>query len=248
MSEPTPADGSEQGLSPLAALTSTFSRPGDTFSRLLRKPTWWLPFVLWVAVGFAAVAIITPKIDMEGSIREAMEKRLSASGRTVSNEMVQQQMAVMNRFGWVISASAIVVSAVSFFAVGLILLGGAKAFGATVTYPQVLSLWGHASLPKVFAGLLTVPLFLSQPDGSMSKRAAQTFVKSNVAAFLPAETSEAVVALAASFDVFTLATIGLLVVGFRRIPGWSAASATAVPVVLWLVWVLGKTGWAAVFS
>jgi hypothetical protein len=51
-----------------------------------------------------------------------------------------------------------------------------------------------------------------------------------------------------SIDIFSLATLLLLVLGFRKLPGLSKGAATATPVVLWLVWVVGKTVWAAVFG
>jgi hypothetical protein len=72
-------------------------------------------------------------------------------------------------------------------------------------------------------------------------------VKSNVGAFHPGRHSAFLLALAGSLDIFSFATLALLVVGLRRVP-LSKGVATALPLVLWAVYVLGKTGWAAAFG
>jgi len=63
---------------------------------------------------------------------------------------------------------------------------------------------------------------------------------------VPARSS--VSALAGSLDIFSLAALFLLVLGFRRLPGLSKGAATATPVVLWLVYVIGKVAWRAVMG
>ncbi len=241
---PAPSLSGAGGISPIAAVGGTFANPGDTFARLVKTPTWWLPFLLWVAMGLLVTWVVTPKIDMERTIREAAEKR----NQQVTEQQVKQQAQVMEKMPWIIPASAGVASVLMFFAAGLVLWGGAKAFGAEAGFGQTLAVWGHAALPNVVGGLVALPLFLTQPDGSMTQQAAQRFVKSNPAAFLPDGTSPAIVAVAGSIDLFALATLALLVVGFRRLPGLSKGSATAVPVVLWVLYVLIKAGWAAVFG
>ncbi len=232
------------GISPFAAVAGIFSKPGETFSRLLAAPTWWLPFLLWMAAGVLVTFVVVPKLDMERSLREQMERR----GQQVSEQQVRQQAEVMAKMPWIVPVSAGVMSLLAFFVAGLVLWGGAKAFGAEAGFGQILALWSHAALPNVLAGLLAIPLFAFQPDGSMTQQAAQRFVKSNPAAFLPDDASPALVAVLGAVDVFSIATIALLVIGFRRLPGVSKASATAVPIVLWVVYVLLKAGWAAVFG
>ena len=78
------------GISPLGALVGTFSSPANTFAGLVRRPTWWLPVLLWLA-GIAVVVLVsTPKIDMERTFREMFEKRAARTGETMSDQQIQE--------------------------------------------------------------------------------------------------------------------------------------------------------------
>ena len=72
----------------------------------------------------------------------------------------------------------------------------------------------------------------------------------NLGFFLnPLETSKPLLSLASSFDLFTIWFVILLGIGFSQATGGKvkARSVFLVYFGLWMVWVLGKVGWAAVF-
>ena len=79
---PTAPGEPELAISPFAALSGTFTSPASTFAGLVRRPTWWLPLVLWLA-GIAVVVLVsTPKIDMERTFREMFEARAARTGQS----------------------------------------------------------------------------------------------------------------------------------------------------------------------
>lgn len=242
MSSEPPAVPAEAPISPVSAVVGTFSRPSETFRRLVVRPTWWLPFLLSLVLGALTYAVASPKIDLEGTIRESIEK----SGRSVPAGAVERQAAFMQKWSAVITAGVVVVGAAAFFLIALVLWGGAKMMGADARYAQVLAIWAHAGLPNAVGSLFAIPLFLRLPDGSLTQAAAEKVVVSNVGAFLDDSTPAALRTLGASIDVFSLAALFLLVLGFRRLPGLSKAGATATPIVLWLLYVIGKVAWRAV--
>ncbi len=82
----------------------------------------------------------------------------------------------------------------------------------------------------------------------MTQEGVGEVVKSNIGAFLDPSAPAPLRALAGSLDVFSLAALFLLVLGFRRLPGLSKGAATATPIVLWLVYVTGKVAWRAVMG
>ncbi len=235
-------------ISPLGAIQGTFTRPSETFSRLLQRPTWWLPFVASVVLMAVLLVVSTPKVDLEKTIREAVEKRAARTGQSVSPEVVQRQVEVVRKMQPVFLGVGLAIGAAAFFVVGLILWGAARAMGADARYAQMLAIWAHASLPNLVAALVAIPIFASLADGSVTQTAAQSLVASNLGAFLPETAPAALRSLLSSLDVFSFATLFLLVLGFRRLPGVSRGAATATPLVLWALWVAGKTGWAAVFG
>ncbi len=235
-------------ISPLGAIQGTFTKPSETFSRLLQRPTWWLPFVVSIVLMAVLLVVSTPKVDLEKTIRDAVEKRAARTGQTVSPEVVQRQVEVVRKMQPVFLGVGLVVGAAAFFVVGLILWGAARAMGTDAGYPQMLAIWAHASLPNLVAALVAIPIFASLADGSVTQTAAQSLVASNLGALLPETAAAPLRSLLSSLDVFSLATLFLLVLGFRRLPGLSRGAATATPLVLWAVWVAGKTGWAFVFG
>jgi hypothetical protein len=138
--------------------------------------------------------------------------------------------------------SAPVMLAAQFFFVALVLWGAERAFGGEAGYGGILALWGHANLANVVGALLVAAVALATPASSIPLSGIEQLVKSSAAGFLPEGSPRPIVSFASSLDVFSLAALALLVVGFRRIKGLPSSAATALPIVLWLVYVFGKTG------
>jgi hypothetical protein len=250
--EPSPLSvvppAAERPISAGEALVGTFTQPGNTFERLVRRPTWWLPLLLVLGSLFGVVSLTTPKIDLERSMRETLEKRAEKTGETVSAQKVEQATAFSKKFAAWSAPIALFVGLLAFFFVGLVLWGTARAFGAEASYGQTLAIWAHAQVVLVFSTLVSIPVILQQPDDSITQDAAQYLVKSNVGAFLPDSLPHFVRVFALSLDVFSFGVLLLLVIGFRRLPGLSKGSATAIPIGLWFVYVLFKTGFAVAFG
>lgn len=249
MSDTSPAiPAAEAPISPVSAVVGTFSRPSETFRRLVARPTWWLPLVLIVASTAASWLVVAPKMDMDRTIRESIEKRAEKSGRAIPPEAVNRQVEMSKKLMPVFFGVALAGSAVFFFVPALVLWGSAKAMGAEARYKQLLAIWGHAGLPNLVGALVAIPIFLQLPDTSLTQEGVAQVVKSNLGAFLDPSTPAPLLALAGSLDVFSLYALCLLVLGFRRLPGLSKGAATATPIVLWLVYVIGKVVWRAVFG
>jgi hypothetical protein len=238
----------EAPISPISAVLGTFSRPSETFRRLVARPTWWLPLVLVLLATIVSWAVVAPKLDMDRTVRESIEKRAEKSGRTVAPDLVDRQVEMSKKMMPVFFGVAVAGSAVVFFFAALVLWGSAKAMGADARYTQLLGIWGHANLPSVLGALLAIPIFLQLPDASLTQDAVSQVVKSNVGAFLDPSAPAPLLALASSIDVFTLAVLFLLVLGIRRLPGLSKGAATAIPIVIWLVIVTVKVAWRAVMG
>lgn len=242
---PTPT---EPKISAPAALAGTFTSPGKTFERLAKAPTWWLPLVVALVTTLLAVLVVTPKMDVESSVRQQMEKQAEKRGGTVSDEQVQQAMAVSGKFAALTPVFATVFGAIAFFVTALVLWGMAQAFGGETRYAQVLAVWGHGQLPNIVSALLSIPVFLARPDASILQQEASTVFKTSIGSFLSLESPAALRAFLGSIDVFSIATVVLLVVGFRRLPGLTKGTGAAVPLVAWGIWIVLKTLWMAVFG
>ena len=235
-------------MNPGQALAGALSEPEKTFQGLVARPTWWLPFVLLIVAVAGSIAVATPKIDYDQTVRDAFEKRAEKTGAKVPESQIAEAAERSRKFAWLGAPIGTLFVAVAFFAIAGILLGAAKAMGGELGYAQMLAIYGHSGLPNVGGALLSIPIFLTQPDASLTQQAAQRVVVSNLGALLPSDTAPALLAAASSLDVFALWSLALLVVGFRRIPELSPGSATAIPIVLWGLWVAAKVGWRVVVA
>jgi hypothetical protein len=248
MSDAAAAPAGPAGIGAVEAVVGTFTKPSDTFGRLVARPTWWLPFVLTILATAGSFWIVMPKIDMDRTVRESIEKRMEKSGRTVSPEVVQRQVEAAKKMTPLYLGIAVVAAVLFFFVIALVLWGAARAMGGDARYAQMLAIWGHSGLPSLVGVLVSIPIFLQLPDASLTQEGAQHVLKSNLGAFLDDSTPAALRALASSVDVFSIAVLILLVLGFRRLPGLSKGAATWTPIVLWIVAVAIKVAWKAVMG
>lgn len=241
------APGEPAPPSAVGALVGTFTSPASTFAGLVRRPTWWLPLLVWLAGIVVVVLVSTPKIDMDRTIREMFEKRAARTGQSMSDQQIREIVARSERTPAKAAAWALPTSAVMFLLVALCLWGGARAVGSEATFGQATAVWAHANLPNVVAILVSIPLVASLADASETQFSIQRALKSNVGAFLPPDAPAFVSSVASSIDLFGLAALALLVVGMKKLPAMTAGAGVAVPVVLWLLYVVGKAALAAVF-
>lgn len=244
---PTAPGEPEPGISPFSALSGTFTSPANTFAGLVRRPTWWLPVLLWLA-GIAVVVLVsTPKIDMERTFREMFEARAAKTGQSMSDQQIREMVARSDRTPAKAAGWALPTSAIMFLFVTLLLWGGARASGSQARFAQVAAVWSHANLPNVVGLLVAIPILASLPEASETQFSIQKALKSNVGAFLPADAPVFLSSVASSIDLFSLAALALLVVGMKKLPEMPSGGAVAVPFVLWALYVLGKAAIAAVF-
>jgi len=244
---PTAPGEPESGISPFTALSGTFTSPANTFAGLVRRPTWWLPLLLWLVGMVAIVYVSTPKIDMERTFREMFESRAAKTGQSMSDQQIRELVARSDKTPLKAALQGLPVFALMFFFVALVLWGGARAFGSEARFSQVAAVWSHANLSNLVGVIVAIPILASLPEASESQFSIQKALKSNVGAFLPTDAPVFLSSVASSVDLFSLAALALLVVGMKKLPAMPPGGAVAVPVVLWAIYVLGKAAIAAAF-
>jgi hypothetical protein len=175
------------------------------------------------------------------------DKRAARTGQSISDEQIREMVARSNRSPEKAAAFAVPSSAVMFLLVVLALWGGARASGSEATFGQTMAVWAHANLVNVVGVILAVPILAGLPDASETQFSVQHVVRSNVGAFLPPDVPVFLASIASSIDLFSLATLVLLVIGMKKLPAMPPGGAVGVPLVLWALYVLAKAGLAAAF-
>jgi hypothetical protein len=244
-------------LGPLSRLTGTLLSPGETFEDVNRKPTWIAPMIIAIITVLASTLFFSWRVkpDWDQIMRNQIKKRLERSGQTLSEEQMQQQV----EFAKKIAQFSPVIGAV-FTPIIYVVLAGIFALGlmfiqAKTTYKKILSVvsWSLAATGVVATIVTMASLMVRDEEGLRSLDPTQSagIVPSNVAAFLPSETSAVIKSLAGSIDVFTIWVLILLSIGFAAIAGSrkvTTGKAATVVFGFWAVFVLIKCGWAAAFG
>jgi hypothetical protein len=136
-----------------------------------------------------------------------------------------------------------------FFAIALILAFSGNAFGAEAKIPAYLAIYAHAQIPLLIRSAIALGRLFFAADASLTFDDLGRLGAIGPAAFLSPRTAPPLVwAAASSCDILVLATVFLLVLGFRAIPGLSRKAATILPISLWGLMVLARMGWAALFG
>ena len=217
---------------PLGVLFS----PQPTFRSLAERPTWLPPLVILLVLLVAVQLLAAPRIDMESAIREAMERQ----DQPVSDEQVEQFAEMQSKF----FACGAVVPAVGWLIAALLFWGLANAAGGELGFRRSFAVTLHGLMPNAVASLLSIPVILGRAEIDAAE-AQHGLLASHAAAFAPEDTAAWLVALLARLDVFALWSLVLLVIGLRTVGKLSTAAATAVVLVVWLLWIGLTVGSAA---
>lgn len=240
-------------LSPARAVAGVLRRPQATFAALVRRPTWWLPFVVGVLLSAVFSVVMTDKIDYDAAMRQAIEKRSARSAQTMSrqqmDEAIDRAVEMQRKIAPYAPTFGAVAYAFIFFAIALVLAFSGNAFGAEAKIPAYLSLYAYAQIPLLLRSAVALVRLFFAADTSLTYEDLGRLGAIGPAAFLsPRATAPVVWAAASCADLLILATVLLLVLAFRALPGLSRKTATIIPVALWGCMVLLRLGWAAIFG
>lgn len=244
VAEPAP------GLSQLQRVTNIFSAPSKTFEDIKRgNKSWWLPFVLILAVTYIFFAVITVKVGWSTVVDNTIRMDPKAEARMAQVPEAQREMTnkitLYTIEGSFIASPIFVLIGVALMSLGL--WGTINfVFGGKATYGSIFAVWFYASLPGLIKTILgTVVTFLGTPETFNLKNFAPT----NVAAFLPVmETNKAIYSLASSLDVITIWTMVLLGIGTATVAGVKRGSGYIAVFGWWAIFTLFAVGWAAVMG
>jgi Yip1-like protein len=237
-----PASDTAAEVSAVGRIPGAFFSPVRTFESIARRPTWLVPLLIWTILSVVTTAVLLPKIDYEQMTREALQRR----GQTVPEDrmasIVERQKKFGSIFGWVGGA---VTPAVLSALVAVVIWGSFKVFGYDARFSQAFGATTHAYLPGVLKGAFL--LFLVARQETVNPQNLGDLLSSNLGFLVPADSSKVLHALLASFDVFALWVVVLLVIGFAAAAKARRGAAAGIIGTLWILTVALRVGWNAIF-
>jgi len=246
MSEPLAPVAPESGGGFFQNLIDVYFSPREAFTRIVRNPRLLVPLVVYVVLVLGFTGVWMQKMDpvefMKTQIEESGQAdRIPAEQR---GAIIEQQAKMMPIFGWVVGPVVI--------AIMLLVIAGSLMFvfrffyAGEVSFKQSLAivLWVFLAV-SVVSIPVTLTVLTLKGDWNIDPNQA---VQANLGLLLDKSTAaKPLWALLTSIDVFVLWMVFLLAVGFgvaSRKPTGSALWGVAIP---WIVIVLCKVGWAAIF-
>jgi hypothetical protein len=246
--------GPEPG--PLARVIGVFTSPAKTFESIARKPGWdWLvPVVLVMIASFIAQSAMLPKMDIDdavktqmrfidkmakGSIPEAKRAEIEAQTRQkmeASTKPVRRALNTLFLF-------------IPLLLVPAIYHGLAAAFGAKTSYFKTLNGYAYTTVIQVVPLLLTAAVAFPQATLDTSDIQFFRVLKSNVAAFMPWETTnKALLGLLSSVDVFDIWAFLIGSIAVSKVTRFSPKGARWVVAGVWGFYIVCKMIGGAMLS
>ncbi|HXU33567.1 MAG TPA: Yip1 family protein [Thermoanaerobaculia bacterium] len=217
-------------------LFRVFVAPGEVFREIREKPTWGLGFLLFWALGALSAYLLLARVDFI----EVLESQFTASGRPVPPNL-DQSAGMAHGCAMVFSAIGPPIICLLIAAIFLAM----RLFGGDFNFRQSLAITVHGLMPRTAAALVSIPVILSRDHFSAQEMKTASFLFSNLGFLAPENAAPWLSTLLVSLDVFTLASLVLLSLGYH-IAGKVPRSRAFLSVFgLWLVSVAVQVGLAA---
>ena len=244
---PAPMAEPQAAISPFGRIIGVLFSPKATFEDIARKPSWLLPVVISTILGIASTVVLNQRVDWRDYIMQQMEKSPRAANMPADQKEKQAEISakvtvyIVYLAGAIGSACfAVVVGAVMMLAYNLLA-------GAGASFSQSFAIAAHT----LVVGIVSTPIFLLvlllRPKGTIDP---ENPVATNLAAFLPEESSKWLMTLCKSVDIFTIWMLVLITIGFAAVnpKKLKGSKSYAIAFSVWGALVLVKVLWAFVTS
>jgi hypothetical protein len=244
-------------LNAVQRLTGTLFSPGETFKDVNRKPTIIVPIVLGIILAIAGGLFFNWKVkpDWDRIFRAQIQKRADRTGQSVTPEQIEQQVSFSKKLVPIFPIIGAVFTPIAYLVIAGVFALGMMLIQAKTTFKKILSVvsWSYTATALVQA-LVFIAVVLVQDQetlNSIDPTQGVNIVPSNVGALLPAGSSGALQALANSLDIFSIWYLVLLAIGLAAVAGSrkiTAKKTGGMVFGIWVVFVLVKVGWRAIFG
>lgn len=242
----------------LQRLIGVILSPGPTFEDVNRKPTWLVAVIitmLLVVVG-SFLFNLQAKPDWDRIFRTQIRRQMEKTNQSMTQEQIDQRVSFSVKLVPYFPAIAAVSIPIVYIVIAAVLALGMMLIQAQTTFKKILSVvsWSYAgtSLVQSIVGNIVILVQDRETLNSIDPTQGVNIVPSNLGFFLPDGTSGAMMALASSIDVFSIWYLIVLSIGLAAIAGSrkkiKASTTGAMVAGLWVVFVLIKVGWRAMFG
>ncbi len=243
-----PAAEATPGLTQWQRVVDTFTAPSKTFTDIkLGHKSWWLPFVIYVVLGFAFYGVVNSKIGMRQVVDNQV--RLNPKSEERMAQLTPEQRETQMKISTTITQGVFLGGPVVLLAMGaiiaLVLWGTINfGFGGRAKFGSIFTVWMYAMLPSIIKTILgIVVIYVGVAPESFN---IKNFAPTNLGAFLPTDINAALYSLATSIDVITIWSLALVGIGVAIVAGVKRSSGYISSFGWWAIVVLLGAGIAAI--
>lgn len=229
-----------------ARITGVLFNPKATFAEIVAAPTWLVPMVLLVALSAIACFALNQRMDWRNFMSQQIEK--SPRGADLSADQKEQQIEKGAKFAPIFSYVLVPAIAIVILLVAAVMLGAYNLLAGTdVNFSTSLAIVSHAFLPNILSTMIFLLVLFLKPFGTID---IENPVATNLAVFVPEDAAKWLMKLAFSIDIFSFWILALIAVGFAAAKPRKLkfANAFGIAFSVWLLFVIGRVGWAWIFS
>lgn len=244
----TPAPEPQAAISSVGRLFGVLFSPGKTFEDIARKPDWLAPLILLTLIGMGLNSFMANKVDWHSFAEEQIAN--SPRGQQIppdQKDIAIERAAKGNQYFCYVRG----LTGTSFLALilGLVYWGAFALFaGARLTFGKSFAVVLYSMIPGGIRELLGILiLFLKDPSTLGNP---YNFIGSNPGAYMAANSTKWLMALASSADVFVFWSLILTAIGFHWMDAKKVSMSKAFGVVIgvYLFFTILGTGVAWAFA
>ena len=227
--------------SALGRFVGVFVSPVRTFAAIAKKPSFLLPLLLWTAMSFLLGQLVVSRMDW----RKVIHDRVEQKGLTMTDAEIEQQVERAQKWAWLFEIFPVLVPVLVSVVVAGVYWMACQAFGWELKFRQSYGVTVHAFLPGIVLSVAVLAMLWNKQ--TIDPDAVGEMLPTNPGVLISAKTAKVLHALLSTLDLTSFWTMALLVLGFSAATGAPRGRMASLVIGLWGVYVLGKTGFAAIF-
>jgi hypothetical protein len=244
---PMPVPEQQASISPMGRVFGVLFSPKRTFEDIVRKPSWLLPFSLFIVFVLLVCVCLNQRVNWREYISQQIEKSPQASQLSAEDkdQRIESGAKLAPTFTYVFGIGAQILV---LFAVTLLMWGAFSVLGGAGTdFSTAFAITTHAFMTSLVSTPIFILVLFLKPYGTVD---LENPLASNLAAILPDDSAKWLVALCKSVDVFVIWILILLAIGFAAVSPkkLKGAKPFTIAFTVWGVFVLLRVGIAFIFS
>jgi len=215
MAAASPALPAEPGLTQVERVVDVFVAPSKTFTDIRRSASWWLPFVLNLALSAMFTLTVQSKVGWQQVMENNFRAHPAAAERMeklTPEQRAQQERITLMVYRAISYSFPFISLLVVTIGAGVLMLTYNLGMGGQASYGQYFASYIYAGLPAAIKAVLIVVLVFAGGGGENFN--IENPIGTNIGFYLSTGTVPAWLhALLNSLDIFTIWTCVLLAIG-----------------------------------